>query len=242
MVHPLASHLDLPVNHISADDVEGLVEQVLSQHAGEVVMVAGHSDTVPRIIAELRGDTGPTPFLDGHDDLFIVTHTTGSGQPSGVASVVNLQYGNPSGPRLPGIREYPSRMTTILLVRSPEDGSAGVERAQALSHVVGEAQIAALYIPTQEAVQLPSDYRGPEPTICGSNDIQGLVDQLLSDPVGEVVGIVAEYDALVEIIEQFGTSPLQSTSRNEYDRLFVITVYEPGRVKMVSLQYGAPSP
>ena len=241
-VQPLATYLDLPVNHVKADDVEGLVEQVLSQHAGGVVIVAGHSPTVPQIIAELRGDTGPTSQLSGYDDLFIVTHSSGSGQPDGEVSVVNLQYGNPSGPGLPGSREHPSRMTTVLLVRCPEAGGAGVERARALAHVVGKARMTAIYVPTQEAVQLPADYRGPEPTTYDPNDIQGLVNQVLSDHVGEVVGIAVENDAASEIIKRLGGSPLQPISLDEYDKLFVITVYESGEAKVVSLQYGAPSP
>lgn len=241
-VQPLAAYLDLPVNHVNADDVEGLVEEVLMQHAGEVVMIAGHSPTVPAIIAQLRGDSAPAPSLTGYDDLFVVTHSSSPDQPGDEVSVVNLQYGNPSGPGLGGSPEYASRMTTVLLVPCPEDGNAGVERAKALAHVVANARMTAMYVPTREAVQLPPDYRGPEPTTYNSNDIQGLLDQVVSDHVGEVVGIAAENDTLFEIIERFGGSPLLPTSPNEYDRLFVITVYEPSKAKTVSLQYGDPSP
>ncbi len=241
-VQPLSDYLDLPVNQVKADDVEGLVEQVLTQHVGEVVMIAGHSDTVPAIIAELRGDSAPAPLLRGYDDLFVVSHSSSPGQPGAEVSVVNLKYGNPSGQGLRDSPEYPSRMTTVLLVRCPEDGNAGVERAEALAHVVGNARMTAMYVPTQEAIQLPADYGGPEPTAYNSDDIRGLVDQVLSDHVGEAVAIAAENDALLEIMERFGGSPLLPTSPNEYDRLFVLTVYEPGKAKTVSLQYGAPSP
>jgi hypothetical protein len=181
-------------------------------------------------------------MLSGYDDLFIVTHTFSPDQPGGEVSVVNLQYGKPSGPSLPGSREHPSRMTTVLLVRYPEAGSAGMEQARALAHVVDTARLTAMYVLAQDAVQFSADYRGPEPTTYNSDDIQSLVNRILSDHAGETVGIVAENNTLSEIIERFGGSPLPPISQNEYDKLFVITVYEPGKAKVVSLQYGAPSP
>lgn len=89
-VQPLATYLGLPVNEVNADDVEGLVAQVLSDHAGKVVLIAGHSPTVPAIIQEFGGD--PMPPIPGNefDNLFIVTvHRFGE------AKVLRLNYGDP---------------------------------------------------------------------------------------------------------------------------------------------------
>jgi broad specificity phosphatase PhoE len=89
-VQPLATYLGLPVNEVNADDMEGLVAQVLSDHAGKVVLIAGHSDTVPAIIQEFGGD--PIPPIAGNefDNLFIVT-----GHRFGKAKVLHLNYGDP---------------------------------------------------------------------------------------------------------------------------------------------------
>jgi broad specificity phosphatase PhoE len=89
-VQPLATYLGLPVNEVNADDVEGLVAQVLSEHAGKVVLIAGHGPTVPAIIREFGGD--PMPPIPGNefDNLFIVT-VHGFGE----AKVLNLNYGDP---------------------------------------------------------------------------------------------------------------------------------------------------
>ena len=58
---PLATHLGLPVTEVDADNVEALVEKVLSDHTGEVVLIVGHSNTVPAIIEEFGGD--PIPLI-----------------------------------------------------------------------------------------------------------------------------------------------------------------------------------
>jgi 2,3-bisphosphoglycerate-dependent phosphoglycerate mutase len=89
-VQPLATYLGLPVNEVNADDVEGLVDQVLSDHAGKVVLIAGHSPTVPAIIREFGGDPMPPIAGNEFDNLFIVTvHGVGE------AKVVHLNYGDP---------------------------------------------------------------------------------------------------------------------------------------------------
>lgn len=89
-VQPLATHLGLPVNQVNANAVEGLVGQVLSDHAGEVVLIAGHSNTVPAIIEEFGGDPIPPIAENEFDNLFIVTVYR-----FGKARVVHLNYGNP---------------------------------------------------------------------------------------------------------------------------------------------------
>ncbi len=86
-VQPLAAHLGLPVNLYPAADVEGLVDQILSDHAGEVVLIAGHGDTVPAIIKELGGES--MPLIKEYDNLFIVT-VYGPGS----AKVIHLNYGD----------------------------------------------------------------------------------------------------------------------------------------------------
>jgi broad specificity phosphatase PhoE len=71
-VQPLATQLGLSVTQVPAADVVGLVSQIRTNHRGQVVLVAGHSNTVPQIIQELGGGTvtiADTEF----DNLFVVT-------------------------------------------------------------------------------------------------------------------------------------------------------------------------
>jgi len=71
-VQPLAMQLGLSVTQVPAADVAGLVGQIRTSHRGQVVLVAGHSNTVPQIIQELGG--GTVTIGDGEfDNLFVVT-------------------------------------------------------------------------------------------------------------------------------------------------------------------------
>ena len=54
------------------------------------VLVVGHSNTVPEIIASLGGPAG-LPFLQGFDNLLILTLGAG-----GSNSLIQLKYGEPS--------------------------------------------------------------------------------------------------------------------------------------------------
>lgn len=68
----------------AADEV---VNRIKSEHQGEVVLVVGHSDTVPAIIQGL-GISSPPAIDDEFDNLFIVhRHKYGS------ARLTHLKYG-----------------------------------------------------------------------------------------------------------------------------------------------------
>ena len=88
-VQPLATLLGLSVTQVPAADVAGLVSQIRTNHRGQVVLVAGHSNTVPQIIQELGG--GTIASIDGQfDNLFVVTIHWKR------VKVLRLKYGNAS--------------------------------------------------------------------------------------------------------------------------------------------------
>lgn len=89
-VQPLATRLQLTVKQISASDADALVRDILTNHRGQTVLVAGHSNTVPVIIEKLRGGT-IQPIADTeYDKLFVVTLYR-----FGRAKVVELRYDAP---------------------------------------------------------------------------------------------------------------------------------------------------
>ncbi|GAI82743.1 unnamed protein product, partial [marine sediment metagenome] len=90
-VQPLATHVGFPVNQVDATDVEGLVDQVRSDHSGEVVLIVGHSNTIPQIIEELGGDPISPIAESEFDNMFIVTVFR-----LARTKVINLKYGDPS--------------------------------------------------------------------------------------------------------------------------------------------------
>ena len=84
---PLATALGLSVAVVDSGDPEGLVRRMRTDHADGVVAVAGHSNTVPRIL-ELLGASPPVQLADDeYDSLFVVT-PRGDGPPT----VVRLHF------------------------------------------------------------------------------------------------------------------------------------------------------
>jgi len=53
---PLAARLGISATVAPADDPRGLARRALREHSGGRVLIVGHSDTVPRIVAALSGN------------------------------------------------------------------------------------------------------------------------------------------------------------------------------------------
>ena len=94
-VRPLAARLGLEVTEHPAADVTGLVERIAADNRGGVVVVAGHSNTVPALVEALGAGTVP-PIEEAweYDNLYIVTI-----EARGPARVSTLKYGAPSRAR-----------------------------------------------------------------------------------------------------------------------------------------------
>jgi broad specificity phosphatase PhoE len=74
---PLAAKLGLTVQSLPAADTGGLVAKIKGGHAGDVVLVVGHSNTVPAI---LKAFGGPEVTIgdNEYDNLFIIVPATGA--------------------------------------------------------------------------------------------------------------------------------------------------------------------
>jgi phosphohistidine phosphatase SixA len=74
-----------------ANDVQALARDILDHHRGEVVVVAGHGNTVPQTIEALGGPRLPDIADDDYDNLYVVTVTCACG-----TRLTQLQYGRTS--------------------------------------------------------------------------------------------------------------------------------------------------
>lgn len=94
---PLAASrgLEVTTDAIEGEDVaawaRGFATRLLADHAGEVLLVSGHSNTVPLLIDALGAGPAPPIAHHEHDDLFVVTIHDGT------AGLVHLHYGARSG-------------------------------------------------------------------------------------------------------------------------------------------------
>lgn len=91
---PLAARLGLVPEIVDArarDHARLVAEGILAHHRGETVVVVGHSNTVPDIVAAL-GAPKPTAICDSeYDNLFVVRVPA-----SGPATLERRHYGAPS--------------------------------------------------------------------------------------------------------------------------------------------------
>lgn len=88
---PTATLLGLTPIAVAASDVAGLVSTIRSNNSGQTVMVVGHSDTVPQIIAEFGG---PVFTIGGNEfDNFYVLTLCCRRWKTVSARLTNLQYG-----------------------------------------------------------------------------------------------------------------------------------------------------
>ncbi|UCD29865.1 MAG: PD40 domain-containing protein [Planctomycetota bacterium] len=68
------------------NSIQGIADLIKSEYAGKVVLVVGHSNTVPQTIEALGVSSAPTIYGE-YDNLFIVTI-----RPDGIASLTHLKY------------------------------------------------------------------------------------------------------------------------------------------------------
>jgi broad specificity phosphatase PhoE len=74
---PLAGKLGLTVQSMPARDTGALVQKIKTAHAGDVVLIVGHSNTVPDIIKALGGPDVKVGD-DEYDNLFVLVPSTGT--------------------------------------------------------------------------------------------------------------------------------------------------------------------
>lgn len=90
-VAPLAERKDLTPVLLDPGATEELVRRIRTEHEGQVVLVAGHSNTVPGIVRALSGaDIDGIPE-ERYDRLFKVTLAADA-----AATVEELRYGKPT--------------------------------------------------------------------------------------------------------------------------------------------------
>ncbi|MFQ5549463.1 MAG: phosphoglycerate mutase family protein [Woeseia sp.] len=88
---PLSEALDLPINMYDAADRETVLETILKNHKGKIILVVGHSDTLPELIANL-GASKKVPPIDEmeYDNIYIISIPW-----FGKTKTIRLRFGAP---------------------------------------------------------------------------------------------------------------------------------------------------
>ncbi len=91
---PIADALDLPINTYDASDTEEFLETILQEEKGRIVLVVGHSNTVPEMIAGLGGHKEVPPIAeDEYDNIYIVAIPW-----FGKTKTIRMRFGEPYVP------------------------------------------------------------------------------------------------------------------------------------------------
>ncbi len=85
---PLAAMLGLAPVEIEPDNPGALARRALREHPGGRVLIVGHSDTVPAIVAALSAEQGIAPIGDSEYDRMYIVTVPGIGR----ANVLRLSY------------------------------------------------------------------------------------------------------------------------------------------------------
>lgn len=93
-VQPVATALDLPINSYDAANTETIMDDIVRSHKGKIVLVVGHSNTVPPLIGNMGASKKVPPIdEDEYDNLYLVSIPW-----FGKTKTIRLRYGVPYAP------------------------------------------------------------------------------------------------------------------------------------------------
>lgn len=91
---PVADALDLQVQTYDAADTEAIIESMVREYKGKIILVVGHSNTVPEMIANMGASKNVPPIDDDeYDNIYLVTIPW-----FGKTKTIRLRYGEPYVP------------------------------------------------------------------------------------------------------------------------------------------------
>jgi len=90
-VQPVADVLNLPINIYDPSDNEAVLETILKNHKGEIILVVGHSNTLPTLIADLGASKLVPPIAENeYDNIYVIAIPW-----FGKTKTIRLRFGEP---------------------------------------------------------------------------------------------------------------------------------------------------
>lgn len=88
---PLAARLELPINNYDGADTETVLGEILKAHKGKIILVVGHSNTVPELIFNLGASKKVPPIeRNEFDNIYVISIPW-----FGKTKTIRLRYGDP---------------------------------------------------------------------------------------------------------------------------------------------------
>ena len=83
--------LNLPIMPYDAANTETIMDEIVKTHKGKIILVVGHSNTIPELIANMGASKVVPPIAeDEYDNIYIVTIPW-----FGKTKTIRLRYGAP---------------------------------------------------------------------------------------------------------------------------------------------------
>lgn len=93
-VQPVATALNLPITPYDASNTETIMDEIVREHKGKIVLVVGHSNTVPALIGNMGASKNvPEISENEYDNIYIVSVPW-----FGKTKTIRLRYGAPYVP------------------------------------------------------------------------------------------------------------------------------------------------
>jgi phosphohistidine phosphatase SixA len=147
-------------------------------------------------------------------------------------------------------------LTTIVLVRhaekniepnnsDPDLAPAGLERAQEIARMFGNAGVNVIYATqfkrTQQTVKPLSDRIGVPVTLLDANQTEELVRQIQTTQRGKTIFVAGHNNSVPAVLSALSGESFPLIPESEYDNLFIVTIYRFGKAKVMKLKYGKVS-
>jgi len=88
---PVADALELEINRYDPDDNEAVLARILKNHKGKIILVVGHSNTLPTLIADLGASKKVPPIAElEYDNIYVISIPW-----FGKTKTIRLRYGEP---------------------------------------------------------------------------------------------------------------------------------------------------
>ena len=148
-------------------------------------------------------------------------------------------------------------LTTVILVRhaekklepenpDPDLTPEGVARAQEIARMFAAAGVNAIYATqykrTQQTVKPLADRTAVPFTVLDSKQTDELVNRIQTSHRGQTIFVAGHSNSVPAIVSVLSNEKFSDIPDNEYDNLFIVTIYRFGKAKVTKLKYGNPSP
>lgn len=93
-VQPVATALNLPITPYDASNTETIMDEIVREHKGKIVLVVGHSNTLPALIGNMGASKNvPEINENEYDNIYVVSVPW-----FGKTKTIRLRYGAPYVP------------------------------------------------------------------------------------------------------------------------------------------------